>query len=80
MCLHVGIHETKLAAHGSNTPVVPVGGLCVQRGLTCLLVLLAAEFRHHILPNGGSVTSRKNGGMKHKAKEDFTMSLTYPNG
>ena len=31
LCPHVGIPETKLAAHGSNTLVAIMGGLCVQR-------------------------------------------------
>ena len=43
-----------MTAHRSNTPVVPMGGLCVQRGLTCLLVLLATNSRYHILPIGGT--------------------------
>jgi hypothetical protein len=31
-----------------------MGGLCVQGDLTCLLVLLAADNRQHILPITGS--------------------------
>jgi hypothetical protein len=32
-----------------------MGGLCVRRDLTCLLVLLVANHRHPILPFGGDL-------------------------